>query len=75
MVEVVAALIWGPLILFFAATNVFLHASIAFFLLYYAVVFLVNFIVMKKPFNTLIEHYREVHGIPDPETETEKEDA
>ena len=33
-----AALIWGPLILFFAATNLFLHTSIAFILLYYAVV-------------------------------------
>lgn len=73
-----AALIWGPLILFFAATNLFLHTSIAFILLYYAVVFLVNFIVMKKPFRTLIDHYNETHdaegfAILTPEEEMEEE--
>ena len=73
----VAVLIWAPLVLFLAATNLFLHTSITLILLYYAVVFLLNFMIMKKPFATLIDHYRETHdaegvAILTPEEETEE---
>lgn len=74
-----AALIWAPL-----ATTTrpsFMFISLAFILLYYGVVFLLNFNIMKKPFKTLIDHYNETHDedgiaiIPSLDEEEEEEES
>lgn len=77
----VAVLIWAPLVLAFWQTGLFLSGSLAFILLYYSVVFLLNFIVMKKPFRTLIDHYNATHDedgfailIPDEEEPNETDE-
>ena len=74
----VAALIWAPLATL--TTPAFLFISLVFILLYYGVVFLLNFNIMKKPFKTLIDHYNETHdedgiAIIPPIEEEEEEDS
>jgi len=78
-----AALLWAPAVLFFWNIGLFMPASLAVILIYYAVIFLLNFIIMKKPFRTLIDHYHETHdaeGFPilpnlDEEETEDEEDA
>lgn len=57
-----AVLLWLPVILFFVIhTLYFAMISLTFLLLYYALVYLLIFYVMKKPFNMLIDHYNATH--------------
>ena len=57
----VAALTWFPGILFFWDITIFARAIPAWCLLYYSVAFLLSFTFMKKPFQTLIDHYNQTH--------------
>lgn len=74
----VAVLIWLPVLMLLWNFPMFLFASLAFLLLYYAVAFLLSFLVMKKPFKTLIDNYNETHdqdGNPIAPEEEPEEDA
>lgn len=58
----VAVLLWAPVAVFLLIhTLYFAMISLTFLLLYYAVVFMLSFIVMKKPFKMLIDHYNATH--------------
>ena len=65
----VAALTWAPMILFFLATNIFLDITPLFITVYYSIAFMFGVIVMKKPFNQLIDKFYE-----DEEEEEEAEE-
>ena len=57
-----AALLWLPVILFFLIhTLYYAMISLTFLLLYYAVVFMLSFYVMKKPYQLLIQMYNSTH--------------
>ena len=57
-----AALLWLPVILFFVIHTVYYAMiSLTFLLLYYSVVYMLIFYVMKKPFNLLISIYNSTH--------------
>ena len=55
----VAALTWAPVVLFFLATNLFLNITPLFITVYYSIAFMFGIIVMKKPFNQLIDKFYE----------------
>ena len=58
----VTLLLWAPFGAFLAMNGfVFVAASLAMILLYYAVAFMLSFYIMKKPFNMLIEQYNATH--------------
>ena len=69
-----AALIWGPvaIIVFDKTGQIAMRSSIAFFLLYYAVTFMVNFYIMKKPFNKFIQEANGETGETGETEETEE---
>lgn len=50
-------LTWLPLVLFLLAPTFFVYCSIIFLALYYSVCFLLVVLMMKKPFNKLIDHH------------------
>lgn len=57
-----AVLLWLPVGLFFVIHTVyFAMISLTFLLLYYAVVYMLIFYVMKKPFNLLVSIYNNTH--------------
>ena len=53
----VAALTWAPVALFFLATNTFMEITPLFITVYYSIAFMFGVIVMKKPFNQLIDKF------------------
>ena len=58
----IALLLWAPAAAFMTMNGyVFFAASLALILLYYAVVFMLSFYIMKKPFKLLIDHYNATH--------------
>lgn len=58
----VGVLTWLPLILFLTINFVdFMSMSLLWLLIYYAGAFLFNFTIMKKPFQTLIDHFNETN--------------
>lgn len=67
----VMALIWAPVVLFLVDVYLFVMIAPVWLLLYYSLAFMLNFYIMKKPFNVLIDHYNETHddnGNPIPMT-------
>ena len=59
---IVAVLLWVPVALFFVLHTLhFAMISLTFLLLYYSVVFMFSFMLMKKPFKVLIDHYNSTH--------------
>ena len=57
-----AAMLWLPVVLFFVIHTVyFAMISLTFLLLYYAVVYMLTFYLMKKPFNLLVGIYNSTH--------------
>jgi len=59
------ALLWLPVVLLIVDPYLMMMSSIAILLLYYGVAGLLIFNIMKKPFQTLIDHFNETHA---PET-------
>ena len=72
----VAAVTWLPVILFVTINFVdFMTITPIFLLIYFSGTYLFGFSYMKKPFQVLIDHYNETHGItPPPATEEEIEE-
>lgn len=63
----VAAVTWLPLILFIFINFVdFMALTPIFLMIYFSGAFLFGFSFMKKPFNVLIDHYNQTHGITPP---------
>ena len=58
---IATVLLWLPAALFFLDTFVTFMISPLWLLLYYSVVHMLNFNIMKKPFRVLIDHYNETH--------------
>lgn len=59
----VAAVTWLPLILALYNFSLFMPMTPIFLMIYFSGAYLFCFSFMKKPFNTLIDHYNETHGI------------
>jgi len=53
----VAALTWAPVVLFFLYPSVFFHLSPLFLTVYYSIAFMLGALVMKKPFQQLIDQF------------------
>ena len=72
----VAAVTWLPVILFVTINFVdFMTITPIFLLIYFSGTYLFGFSYMKKPFQVLIDHYNETHGItPPPAAEEEIEE-
>ena len=54
-------LLWAPAVLFFKDMFMMVMTSPVWLLLYYSIVHLLSFNIMKKPFKVLIDHYNETH--------------
>jgi hypothetical protein len=62
------AMIWVPLVCFVCMkTYDFMALTPIWGLLYFSTVFCFGTVFLRKPFNTLTEHYNETHGIKPPE--------
>ena len=71
----VAAVTWLPVILFVTINFVdFMTITPIFLLIYFSGTYLFGFSYMKKPFQVLIDHYNETHGITPPPAEEEEEE-
>lgn len=71
----VAAVTWLPVILFVTINFVdFMTITPIFLLIYFSGTYLFGFSYMKKPFQVLIDHYNEAHGITPPPAEEEEEE-
>ena len=71
----VAAVTWLPVILFVTINFVdFMTITPIFLLIYFSGTYLFGFSYMKKPFQVLIDHYNETHGITPPPAEEEVEE-
>ena len=69
----VAAVTWLPVILFVTINFVdFMTITPIFLLIYFSGTYLFGFSYMKKPFQVLIDHYNETHGITPPPAEEEE---
>ena len=66
-----AALLWLPVAVLLLDPYIFMMISIVLVMLYYGVVGLLIFTIMKKPFQTLIDHYNETHAETPTETPVE----
>lgn len=58
---IAGALLWLPLFFLLWDIPIFMAATPAWALLYYSIALLVNFTMMKKPFQGLIDHYNQTH--------------
>ena len=58
----VMVLLWAPVAAFLLIHSVyFLMISLTFILLYYAVAAMLSYYIMKKPFQVLVDHYKDTH--------------
>jgi len=72
---VTAVLTWLPVIAFLVLDFlIFVRLTPIWFTLYYSTAFLFSFTYMKKPFQTLIDHFNETHeeGAPAPDEDAEE---
>lgn len=70
----VGVLTWLPLVVFALADFVtFIGITPVWLTVYYSAAFLFSFSIMKKPFNTLIEHFNKTHSSTEPSAEAAEE--